>query len=133
MNQPPFVLAGHRIFVAAPQKPYVARGLQVVQVLRISAVLAVEELDSALILAAPVDQHLLFLALRFEGHSRNFHVQADGDGGRHHEDKEHCKPGLLTPFHPFISASSGRVCCVLSPLKVVSSTNAEFTPIRIIL
>ena len=133
MNQPPFVLAGHRIFVAAAQEPYVARSLQVVQVLRISAVLAVEELNGALILATAVDQHLLFLTLGFKSHSRHFHVQADRDGGRHHKHEEHRKPGLFTPFHEFISASSGRVCCVLSPLNVVSSTNAEFTPIRIIL
>jgi hypothetical protein len=99
VNQPPFVLAGHRIFVAAAQKPYVARSLQVVQILRISAVLAVEELNGALILAAAVYQHLLFLALRFESDARNFHVQADRDGGRHHEHEEHREPGLAVFFH----------------------------------
>jgi hypothetical protein len=92
VNQPPFVLAGHRIFIPAPQKPYVASGFQVIQVLRIGAVFAIEELDGALVLASAVDQHLLFLALGFKGHSRNFHVQANRDGGRHHEHEEHRKP-----------------------------------------
>ncbi len=115
------------------QETDISRGFQVVQVLRVGAVLAVEKLDGALVLFAAVDEQLLALALRFEGDSRHLHVQRDGDGRAQYEDQEQRETGLFTAFHPCISASSGSVCCVLLPLKVVSSTTAEFTPMRTIL
>src|SRR5262249_53183192 len=126
-------LAGKRIFVAPPQKADVARSLQVVQALRISAVLPVEELDGALILVAAIDQQLLALPLRLEGDARHFQIQPDGNRCRQHEYQQQCKTGLAALFHPGNSASSGSVCCVLFPLNCVSSTTAEFTPMRTIL
>ena len=132
VNDPPFRFAGHRIDVALAQEANVASGFQVVERLWIRAEFAVEKLDGTLVLHAAADQHLFAGALGFEGNARHLHVKRDADDGgkqEHHQERE---AGFLVPFHPAISASSGSVCWLLV-LNCVSSTTAEFTPMRTIL
>jgi hypothetical protein len=63
VDDSPLGFAGDGIGIAPAQKPNIAGGFQIVHVLRISPVLAVEELDGALVLQAAVDQQLLARAL----------------------------------------------------------------------
>ena len=85
VDQPPFFLARHRIFIAAAQKAHVPRGFQIVEILRVGVIFPVKELDGALVLQPASYQLVFSLALRFERHPRHFHVQRDGDGRRQHE------------------------------------------------
>ncbi len=120
------------------QETNVAGGFQIVQRLGVGVIFPVKELDGPLVLQAAIDSHLLFHPLRFKRQARHFHVHGDRDGSRHHEYQQQRKTGLTLPlvvppaFHPFNSATSGNVCWLLS-LNSVSSTTAEFTPIRTIL
>ena len=66
VDEPPLVFAGHRILIAPAQEAHVAGGFQIVQILRVGVVLAVEELNASLVLFAARDQQVLTLALRFE-------------------------------------------------------------------
>jgi hypothetical protein len=91
VNDPPLGFAGHWIGIAPPQKPDIAGGFQVVHVLRISPVFAVEKLDAALVLQAAVDQQLLARALRFKRDARHLHIKRDGNCGsqkEYHQQRE---------------------------------------------
>jgi hypothetical protein len=110
MNDPPLGLARHGIGVTPAQEPNIARRLQIVHVLRISPVLAIEKLDGALVLQTAVDQQLFARALRFKSDARHLHVKGNGDDGAHQENQQQREPGLRFAFHPAISASSGNVC-----------------------
>jgi hypothetical protein len=87
MNDPPLGFAGHGIGVAPAQEPNIAGGFQIVHVLRIGPVLAIEKLDRALVLQTAVDQQLFARALRFKRDARHLHVECDSDDGAHQEDQ----------------------------------------------
>jgi hypothetical protein len=87
MNDPPLGVAGHGIGVAPAQEPNIAGGFQIVHVLRIGPVLAIEKLDRALVLQTAVDQQLFARALRFKRDARHLHVECDSDDGAHQEDQ----------------------------------------------
>src|SRR5205807_2440703 len=63
------------------------------------------------------------IALRFEGNSRQLHVQRDGDGRRHHEYQQQRKSTF--PLHPACSCCKMSVCRLF--LYWVSSMITEFT------
>ena len=91
VNDPPLGFAGHRIGIAAAQKPDIAGGFQIVHVLRIRPVFAVEKLDGALVLQAAVDEQLFARALRFKSDARHFHVKRDSNNGAHQENQQQRK------------------------------------------
>ena len=66
VDEPPLILARHRILITSAQEAHVAGGFQIVQILRVGVVLAVEELNASLVLFPARDQQVLALALRFE-------------------------------------------------------------------
>ena len=139
MHQPP-IFSGQRILIAPAEEPDVARGLQIVEILRVGAEFPEKELNPALIFVRAIDLQLLARALRFEPHARHLIIHADGDDRSHHEHQQQCEPALVSSLrrvgiarcHPATSASSGSVCWLLL-LNCVSSTVAELIPMRMIL
>ena len=91
MQQAP-ILASQRILVALPKESDVARGFQIVQVLRIGAEFAVKELDGALVLFAAVDGHLLAGALGFERDAGHLQIQTDSDAAASRNTSSRAKP-----------------------------------------
>jgi hypothetical protein len=134
-NQPPLVLSSHRIDVALAEVTNVVRVLQVLNLRRIASVLADKQTDGALVLFAAIDQHLFAIALAFECDARQLHQHRNRNARRQHEDEQQREtgfalspPGCVRPTHEFTcSGSSGSVCWFLLD---VSSTTAEFTPMR---
>jgi hypothetical protein len=106
VNQTPLVLAGQRIAVAAAKEADLVGFLEILHRSRVFLQLPDVELDAALILFAAVDEELLALALRLKHHPRRLAIEEDGHGGRHREDEQHGKTGLLAAI--LHSSSWGR-------------------------
>jgi hypothetical protein len=112
VNQPPLVLARHRVLVAPAQVADAGSALQIIERLRVAPVLAHVELDGALVLLAPFDQQLFFLALAFEGDAWQFAVKEERDGCRHGEHKQQSETGFpgLCARRAHEGSSSASVC-----------------------
>lgn len=82
------ILARQWVLVAMAQESNIARGLQIIERLRVGLKFPVEKLDGPLILQPSIDGHLLFGALRFKGNTRHFHVKRDRDSRSHHEHQQ---------------------------------------------
>ena len=70
VNRPPFVLAGHGIFVALPQEALAVGVFQIVDLRGVFAELTVVKLNGALVLLAAIHQKLFLIALGFKNHAR---------------------------------------------------------------
>ena len=125
VNDSPFLFAGERVDVLMAQEAEVLRVVQRVEVGRVAIELANEEIDGAGVLFAAIDEQLLFVALGFEGHARQRHVEHDGDGRRHGVDEKKGEAGAGVRFHAGFSVR-GRVWVFLN---CVSSIVMEVTPI----
>ena len=137
MDQAPFVLARVGVEIAPPQIAVIVSVFQVLHAAREAAIVLVKKLDGALVLFASIDEELLFITFALEGDARHLRVEHQGDRGGENEDEEEGEAAfggtdrcLLNAAHAPSSSTSGRVCWFLLD---VSSTTAEFTPMRMIL
>ena len=81
MDQPPFVLAGQRVLIAAAQVTNAVGVFQVVEFFRVLLVLAEVKFDGALILFAAIDESLFADTLRLHRGLRQKDGDLDGDRG----------------------------------------------------
>ena len=94
MDQAPFILARHRIFVPAPQEMTVVQLFQFVQVGGQPAVGLHETADAELELLAALHQHLLLLPLGLKGDSWDLRIQGDGQDSGHQKYQQEGKSGF---------------------------------------
>ena len=81
MDQPPFVLAGQRVLVAAPQVANAIGVFQVVEFFGVFLMLAEVEFDRTLILFAAIDESLFANSLRLHSSLGKKNGHLDGDRG----------------------------------------------------
>ena len=120
MDQPPLILARHRIDVAMPQIPFLVGIFQILDLLRILLHRDHIKLNGPFILLPAIDQQLFLIAFTLKRHPRQLRIKIQRHNGRHQKHKQQRKSFFLTwppapgPWplasHVFNSATNGSVC-----------------------
>jgi hypothetical protein len=85
VDQPPFLLACHGIFVSLAEETDIVGVLESFEIRGIPLGFPKVQLDRAPVLLATLDEDLLPGSLRLKSRAGQFHVQGDCNQGRHQE------------------------------------------------
>lgn len=100
MDQPPFILARHRVTVAVPQIPLFAAFFEIIEALRVLLAVANVKLDRPAVSQPAIYKDLFAKSLRFKGDAWQLQVQANGGHRRQQENEQQHEPCLLRAMGP---------------------------------
>lgn len=109
VNQTPFVLTGHRVFVPVAQIASVLIAFKILDPRRVAVVLAHVEFDGAPVLLTPLHECCFAIPLCLEGNARQLHVECNCHNRSHRENQQQREASLA------LSARVARPACSRSP------------------